>query len=92
MPNRPPIVKTFSRNPARPSSHKPNRTDYGKRHQQLREQVLALYPFCQKCGKEFSEEAHHLEYPATGVKSYLALCKKCHYAEHNYKHDSSMGH
>jgi hypothetical protein len=84
MPYRPKLVKFPGKNPARPSSYRPTRSDYGTQHKKLRELVLANNPFCQKCGVEFACHAHHLVYPATSVTDYLALCTGCHYAEHNY--------
>lgn len=92
MPSRPkPITSKAKKNPARESSHRPTRSDYGTLHRRLREQVLNDNPFCVRCRQRFSEHAHHVHYPATSVDDYEALCRECHFAEHstNYLRENS---
>lgn len=86
-----PITSRTPKNPARESSHRPTRSDYGNLHRKLRQQVLDTNPFCVRCKVRFSEHAHHLVYPAVGVESYEALCKVCHNLEHstNYKREDN---
>jgi hypothetical protein len=72
MPKKPKLVDR----PKKPSVPRPQ---YGQRHRDLRKIVLAQHPICQQCNNAFSQEAHHLRYPALSPDDYLAVCIKCHH-------------
>lgn len=58
-----------------------HRANYGRTHVKMREVLLATFPLCQMQGSNctgWSQEAHHLVYPATRLEDYLALCAACH--------------
>ena len=80
MPYRPKRIKRKNKNPMRESDFPQSRSDtYGANHQKLREQRLNMFPFCEAKGcQRFSEEAHHLCYPARSIDDYRALCLVCH--------------
>lgn len=62
--------------------------DYGVHHQRTRAYLLKTRPLCEVKAEGctgFSQEAHHLVYPATGPDDYLAVCRACHHTLENEK-------
>lgn len=71
-----------------PKKEKPSayQRGYDKTHTKLRKELLATFPICQRCNKDFSTDAHHLKYPANSIEDYLAVCQRCHRAiEHEHR-------
>lgn len=67
--------------PARPVKPTADERGYGHVHRTMRLTLLRCTPLCQHRGQNctgFSEEAHHLVWPAVELKDYLAVCKACH--------------
>lgn len=79
MPFKAKIVRTIGYTPRK--SYRPQEGCYGTIHRKLRAELLNTFPFCQFQGEGcegFSVEAHHLQYPATSLSDYMALCPVCH--------------
>ena len=74
MPDLPPLTPQPGKRPRAKTTER----GYGSAHREFRRALLALYPLCQRCGQAWSVHAHHLQYPATCLEHYQALCLNCH--------------
>jgi len=78
MPRRPPTAKPHHQQGPRPS---PTRRGYGPAWQKIREEHLAMEPWCRRCGTKATDVDHIVPKRQGGSNDHSnlqSLCHSCH--------------
>lgn len=81
MPTKAKHARMIKGESGRPARRTAAQRGYGADHRRMVAILKAMFPICQiaaDCCTGFSEEGHHLRYPARSVEDYLAVCRACH--------------